>query len=190
MPETSSLTAGRGETNNLAIHPNCDKGVAQKVSNRVRYRNPPLLRASISPPVADFSELAYPTSLAAPLRESEIGYQNTTYAKSPKSPAALLKLSRSCVIFASHRPACRPAPRHLARRSGLGRYKCPPLAMADRDEANLPPPPSPLASSPPPSPIVFRSTDLFRGRREIFIAHAEDTYCLRIISNDKLLLTK
>jgi hemin uptake protein HemP len=64
--------------------------------------------------------------------------------------------------------------------------------MADRDEANLPPPPSPASPSPvsPSTPILYLSTDLFRGRKEIFIAHAEDTYCLRITSNDKLLLTK
>jgi hemin uptake protein HemP len=56
--------------------------------------------------------------------------------------------------------------------------------MADRDEAKYPPPPSPA------SQIVHLSIDLFRGRREIFIAHAEETYCLRITSKDKLLLTK
>lgn len=61
--------------------------------------------------------------------------------------------------------------------------------MVDRDEANLPPPPS-LTSPLPPPRIVHLATDLFRGRKEIFIAHAEDTYCLRITSNDKLLLTK
>ena len=63
------------------------------------------------------------------------------------------------------------------------------FAMADRDEANLPPPPSPTSPSPPPR-TVYLSIDLFRGRKEIFITHAEDTYCLRITSKDKRLLTK
>ncbi len=56
--------------------------------------------------------------------------------------------------------------------------------MSDREEASVPPPQKPL------SPVVYTSTELFRGRKEVFIDHADETYCLRITSKDKLLLTK
>ena len=38
--------------------------------------------------------------------------------------------------------------------------------------------------------IVYTSSELFRGRKEVFIKHEQDLYTLRITSKDKLLLTK
>jgi hemin uptake protein HemP len=42
----------------------------------------------------------------------------------------------------------------------------------------------------PPPRVVYTSAELFRGRKEIFIEHEQETYCLRITSKAKLLLTK
>ncbi len=42
----------------------------------------------------------------------------------------------------------------------------------------------------PRTRIAYTSAELFRGRKEIFIEHEQETYCLRITSKDKLLLTK
>lgn len=42
----------------------------------------------------------------------------------------------------------------------------------------------------PPPRIVYSSRELFRGLNEIFIEHQQETYCLRITSKGKLLLTK
>ena len=43
---------------------------------------------------------------------------------------------------------------------------------------------------PPPPRIAYSSAELFRGRKEIFIEHENETYCLRITSKARLLLTK
>jgi hemin uptake protein HemP len=50
----------------------------------------------------------------------------------------------------------------------------------------------PEASRPAPeaAPLVYPSAELFRGRKQIFIEHEQETYSLRITSKDKLLLTK
>ncbi len=40
------------------------------------------------------------------------------------------------------------------------------------------------------TPIVYRSDEILRGRREIWIAHAGQMYRLRLTSARKLYLTK
>lgn len=39
-------------------------------------------------------------------------------------------------------------------------------------------------------PLIIRSEDLLQGRREIWIAHGEDMYRLRLTSSGKLYLSK
>jgi hemin uptake protein HemP len=49
------------------------------------------------------------------------------------------------------------------------------------------------ADSPPASPAepaVVTSAELLRGRREVTILHAGETYRLRVTSKDRLILTK
>ena len=41
-----------------------------------------------------------------------------------------------------------------------------------------------------PGPVVLEAESLFRGSREIVIAHAGQRYRLRITQNGKLILTK
>lgn len=50
------------------------------------------------------------------------------------------------------------------------------------------PPARPAADSPPGLPR-YRSTDLFRGGREIVIDHHERVYRLRVTAQGKLILT-
>ena len=38
--------------------------------------------------------------------------------------------------------------------------------------------------------LIYRSPDLLRGRREIWIEHGRDMYKLRITSQGRLILTK
>jgi hemin uptake protein HemP len=55
------------------------------------------------------------------------------------------------------------------------------------------PPPAPVPAFAPvdaPTPPGFDSRDLMRGRREILIRHAGQTYRLRHTRNDKLILVK
>jgi hemin uptake protein HemP len=39
-------------------------------------------------------------------------------------------------------------------------------------------------------PLIIRSEDLLQGRREIWIAHGDDMYRLRLTSSGRLYLTK
>lgn len=58
-------------------------------------------------------------------------------------------------------------------------------------------PPDPVASQQPGSTsaipeerLIYRSSDLLKDRREIFIEHNRDLYRLRITSQGRLILTK
>jgi hemin uptake protein HemP len=57
--------------------------------------------------------------------------------------------------------------------------------MAEHPEIDPPKPPPPA-----PERVTYTSADLFRGRREVYIEHDREMYCLRITSKNKLLLTK
>jgi hemin uptake protein HemP len=46
------------------------------------------------------------------------------------------------------------------------------------------------APAKPAEPPPLRSEDLLRGAREVAILHRDETYRLRLTSNDKLILTK
>lgn len=47
------------------------------------------------------------------------------------------------------------------------------------------------AGGPPPQqPLIYRSEDLLKGTREVWIEHGAEMYRLRLTSNDKLYLTK
>jgi len=39
-------------------------------------------------------------------------------------------------------------------------------------------------------PLILRSEVLLQGRREVWIEHGDEMYCLRLTSNGKLYLTK
>lgn len=64
--------------------------------------------------------------------------------------------------------------------------------------SNDPPPadPSPAQEPLPPTSsnsegrLIYKSSDLLKDRREIFIEHGRDLYRLRITSQGRLILTK
>ncbi|MDX1944497.1 MAG: hemin uptake protein HemP [Pirellulaceae bacterium] len=49
---------------------------------------------------------------------------------------------------------------------------------------------SPREATPDLPRLIMRSSELFHGRREIFIEHAGELYRLRITSKGRLILTK
>jgi hemin uptake protein HemP len=51
------------------------------------------------------------------------------------------------------------------------------------------PTPEPIPAG-PEARLIYRSSDLMAGRREIFIEHGRDLYRLRITSQGRLILTK
>ncbi|MBL9125216.1 MAG: hemin uptake protein HemP [Planctomycetaceae bacterium] len=51
-------------------------------------------------------------------------------------------------------------------------------------------PPASDGDARPPTPRVVRSEDLFRGARELLIAHGQETYRLRLTRSGKLILGK
>lgn len=42
----------------------------------------------------------------------------------------------------------------------------------------------------PPQPLVYRSEELLKGTREVWIEHGSEMYRLRLTSNGRLYLTK
>lgn len=43
---------------------------------------------------------------------------------------------------------------------------------------------------PSPPPMIYRSEELLKGAREVWIEHGDEMYRLRLTSNGKLYLTK
>lgn len=65
---------------------------------------------------------------------------------------------------------------------GIGDESKPRIRPASQDSGR-----EPLGDRPPP---VYRSKDLMKGHREIWIEHGDEMYRLRLTSAGKLYLTK